>query len=119
MRRARVAQGEAEAVGDVLRAVPADGVRAHTAPRSSGVPATETLLQRRIAKLGAMARERLVGSILVRFTEHGGVLQVRLQDLRTGRTLEFETWVAAWACVDEAMKPVDDGDDDLRARGPR
>ena len=99
--------------------MPADGVHAHTAPRSSGVPTTETLLQRRIAKLGAMARERLVGSLLVRITEHGGVPQVRLQDLRTGRTLDFETWVAAWAYVDEAMEPVDDGDDDLLARGPR
>lgn len=66
-----------------------------------------------------MARERLVGSFLVRFTEQGGVPQVRLQDLRTGRTLDFVTWVAAWAYVDKAMKPVDDLDNDLRARGLR
>ena len=66
-----------------------------------------------------MARERLVGSYLVRFTEHGGVPQVRLQDLRTGRTLDFETWVAAWAYVDEAMKPVDESDEVARVRGPR
>lgn len=51
-----------------------------------------------------MAKERLVGSYLVRFTEddeHGA--RVRLQDLRSGEVLEFETWVAAWAFVDEAV----------------
>jgi hypothetical protein len=51
-----------------------------------------------------MAKERLVGSYLVRFTEgddHG--TRVRLQDLRSGEVLEFETWVAAWSFVDEAV----------------
>jgi hypothetical protein len=66
-----------------------------------------------------MARERLVGSFLVRFTEQGGVPQVRLQDLRTGATLEFETWVAAWAYVDEAMEPGDGSDEDARAARAR
>jgi len=66
-----------------------------------------------------MARERLVGSFLVRFTEQGGVPQVRLQDLRTGTALDFETWVAAWAYVDEAMKSVDESDEDVRAGEPR
>ena len=66
-----------------------------------------------------MARERLVGSFLVRFTEHGGVPQVRLQDLRTGTVLDFETWVAAWAYVDEAMHRVRATDDDGPAAGPR
>lgn len=51
-----------------------------------------------------MARERLVGSFLVRFTEQGGVPQVRLQDLRTGAALDFETWVAAWAYIDEVYE---------------
>ena len=51
-----------------------------------------------------MARERLVGSFLVRFTEQGEVSQVRLQDLRTGAALEFETWVAAWAYIDEVVE---------------
>jgi hypothetical protein len=69
--------------------------------------------------LGAMARERLVGSFLVRFTDMGGVALVRVQDLRTGRTLDFETWVAAWAYVDEAMQRVAETGEDERARGPR
>ena len=66
-----------------------------------------------------MARDRLVGSFLVRVTEQGGVPQVRLQDLRTGTALDFETWVAAWAYVDEAMQRAADGDEDGRAAGPR
>ncbi len=57
-----------------------------------------------------MARERSVGSSLVRFTEQGGVPQVRLQDLRTVLALAFETWVAAWAYIDEVFE-------DLRLRG--
>lgn len=65
-----------------------------------------------------MAHERLVGSFLVRFTEQGGVPQVRLQDLRTGAVLEFETWVAAWAYVDEAMQRTGTNDGDRRASGP-
>lgn len=51
-----------------------------------------------------MAKERLVGSYLVRFTEgdeHG--MRVRLQNLRSGEVLEFETWVAAWSFVDEVV----------------
>jgi hypothetical protein len=66
-----------------------------------------------------MARERLVGSFLVRFTEQGGVPHVRLQDLRTGAALDFETWVAAWAYVDEAMQRTSATDDDGPAAGSR
>jgi hypothetical protein len=66
-----------------------------------------------------MARQRLVGSYLVRFTEQGGVPQVRLQDLRTGTALEFETWVAAWAYVDEAMHRASAADEDGPAAGTR
>lgn len=50
-----------------------------------------------------MAKERLVGSYLIRFTEADHTTRVLLQDLRTGEVLEFETWVAAWAFVDEAL----------------
>ena len=59
-----------------------------------------------------MAKERLVGSFLVRFTEGDDLgTRVRLQDLRSGEVLEFETWVAAWSFVDEtvgARTPLDD-----------
>lgn len=59
-----------------------------------------------------MAKERLVGSYLVRFTEGDDQgTRVRLQDLRSGEVLEFETWVAAWSFVDEVVgartAPVD------------
>lgn len=61
-----------------------------------------------------MAKERLVGSYLIRFTERDERTLVQLRDLRTGEVLEFETWVAAWAYVDAA---VGDGRDDERAGG--
>jgi hypothetical protein len=44
---------------------------------------------------------------------------VRLQDLRTGAALDFETWVAAWAYVDEAMQRTNATDDDGPAAGSR
>jgi len=50
-----------------------------------------------------MTRARLVGSYLIRVTEDGRGARVRLQDLGAGVTLEFETWVAAWAYVDREL----------------
>jgi hypothetical protein len=50
-----------------------------------------------------MTRERLIGSYLIRMTEDGRGVRVRLQDLGAGVTLEFETWVAAWAYVDREL----------------
>jgi hypothetical protein len=50
-----------------------------------------------------MQRERLIGSFLFRVTEDGRGVRVRLQDFGAGVTLEFETWVAAWAYVDRAL----------------
>ena len=59
-----------------------------------------------------MPRETLLESFLVRVTgsEHGAC--VRLQDLRTGVAVEFETWVAAWSYVDEVLER-------RRSYGPR
>ena len=50
-----------------------------------------------------MAKDRLVGSFLIRFTESDRTARVQVQDLRTLEVLEFETWVAAWAFVDEVV----------------
>jgi hypothetical protein len=50
-----------------------------------------------------MQRARLIGSFLFRVTEDGRGVRVRLQDLGAGMTLDFETWVAAWAYVDGAL----------------
>lgn len=51
-----------------------------------------------------MATERLIGSYLIRFTDSAGTERVQVQDLRTREVLEFETWVAAWSFVDEAVR---------------
>lgn len=59
-----------------------------------------------------MAKERLVGSYLIRFTQADGIHRVHVQDLRTQEVLEFETWVAAWAFVDEAVHAETVGSDD-------
>ncbi|TVR92281.1 MAG: hypothetical protein EA416_07745 [Trueperaceae bacterium] len=61
-----------------------------------------------------MAKERLVGSYLIRFTQSNGTQRVHVQDLRTREVLEFETWVAAWAFVDEAVH-ADAACDDTRS----
>jgi len=53
-----------------------------------------------------MATERLLGSYLVRFTEDDHATRVRLQDLQSGEVLEFETWVAAWTFIDEALETL-------------
>ncbi len=50
-----------------------------------------------------MATERLVGSYLIRFTRSQRTTRVEVQDLHTREVLRFETWVAAWAFIDEAM----------------
>ena len=48
-----------------------------------------------------MSRTGLVGWYQERFTELGGVARLRLPDLRTGTVLDFGTWVATWAQVDD------------------
>ncbi len=51
-----------------------------------------------------MPRERVIASYLIRVTADERGTTVRLQDFRTGVTLEFETWVAAWSYVNEALE---------------
>jgi hypothetical protein len=50
-----------------------------------------------------MATERLVGSYLIRFTRSRSATRVEVQDLHTLEVLRFETWVAAWAFIDETV----------------
>ena len=52
-----------------------------------------------------MAKEQVIGSYLVRFTETERHRQVTLQNLRTGERLEFETWVAAWVFLENQLTP--------------
>jgi hypothetical protein len=55
-----------------------------------------------------MATERLVGSFLIRFTRSPHATRVEVQVLHTREVLRFETWVAAWAFIDEAMNAPND-----------
>jgi len=51
-----------------------------------------------------MSRERLIGSYLIRFTEHDDRPSTQVRDLRDGTTLEFETWIAAWEYLDTVLR---------------
>ncbi len=51
-----------------------------------------------------MHKERLLSSYLIRFCEADERVFVKLQNLRTGEQLSFETWLAAWAFLDETME---------------
>ena len=59
-----------------------------------------------------MATERLVGSYLIRFTRSRRATRVEVQDLHTREVLRFETWVAAWAFIDETLSSAQALDDD-------
>ena len=50
-----------------------------------------------------MAQESVIGSYMIRIVRSAGATRVLLHDLREGGSLEFETWVAAWAYLDERM----------------
>lgn len=47
-----------------------------------------------------MTRQKVTGSYLVRFTETQLEQSIRLHDLKTGKCVEFETWVSAWAFLE-------------------
>jgi hypothetical protein len=50
-----------------------------------------------------MSKERIIGSYLVRFSEKQDVTYINVHNLRTGEQLEFETWVSAWAFLEEVL----------------
>lgn len=51
-----------------------------------------------------MPKDRVIGTYLVRFIEKKQQPHISLHDLRTGEQLEFETWVSAWAFLEEALE---------------
>lgn len=51
-----------------------------------------------------MAVEKVLASYVVRFTEKRKHKRVQVHNLRTGETLSFETWVAAWVFLEEAQE---------------
>lgn len=50
-----------------------------------------------------MAREKVIGSYLLRFTEVQHTKHIYLHDLKTGKVLEFETWVSAWCFLEHQL----------------
>ena len=50
-----------------------------------------------------MARERVIGSYLLRFTEVEQQKHFYLHNLKTGEILEFETWISAWAFLEQTL----------------
>lgn len=52
-----------------------------------------------------MSKERIIGSYLLRFTQQKQQKHFYLHDLRTGEIIEFETWVSAWAFLEQELYP--------------
>ncbi len=50
-----------------------------------------------------MSKERVIGSYLLRFTQEKQQKHFYLQDLRTGEIIEFETWISAWAFLEQSL----------------
>ena len=66
-----------------------------------------------------MSRERLIGSYLIRFTEHDDRPSTQVRDLRDGTTLEFETWIAAWEYLDSVLRASSSSPQQDAAPSPR
>ena len=49
-------------------------------------------------------KERILASYLLRFTEMQGDKQFHLHNLKTGEMLQFETWVSAWAFLEQIIE---------------
>jgi hypothetical protein len=60
-----------------------------------------------------MNKERVIGSYLLRFTEATCEKHFYLQDLSTGQIIEFETWVSAWAFLEQKLYPNRDLDKEV------
>ena len=51
-----------------------------------------------------MTKDRVIGSYLLRFTESKNLKHIHLHNLKTGEVIEFETWVSAWAFLDQNLE---------------
>lgn len=51
-----------------------------------------------------MSREQILSSYLVRLSQSKHETKILLTNLKTGTALEFETWIAAWAFLDEVFR---------------
>ena len=54
-----------------------------------------------------MVKEQVIGSYIIRFAKsiqrHETLITITLQDIKTGEQLEFETWLAAWAFLEDVL----------------
>ncbi len=54
-----------------------------------------------------MVKEQVIGSYIIRFAKsimrHETAITITLQDIKTGEQLEFETWLAAWAFLEDVL----------------
>lgn len=51
-----------------------------------------------------MTRESIIGSYLLRVTKRGCNQQFYLHDLKTGKMLQFETWVSVWVFLEQVIE---------------
>ena len=63
-----------------------------------------------------MAKEQVLGSYLMRFTQKEQQRHVTVQNLKTGERLEFETWLSVWAYLDAQL--ISDNLDELPRAPP-
>lgn len=58
-----------------------------------------------------MVKEQVIGSYIIRFTkrinQQGSGIAITLQDIKTGEQLEFETWLSAWAFLEQVLDDYD------------
>ena len=67
-----------------------------------------------------MVKEEVIGSYIIRFTkkifQQGCGIAITLQDIKTGEQLEFETWLSAWAFLEEVLEDHDVSEDSLSGK---
>ena len=51
-----------------------------------------------------MTKQTVIGSYLLRFVEKQKHRHIYLQDLISGETLEFESWVSVWAFLEAKLE---------------
>ncbi len=66
-----------------------------------------------------MPRETYIGGYLLRLIGVDGRPRVVLRDLGRSEVIEFETWVAAWAYIDEVLQDFERSSVEPDATGPR
>lgn len=58
-------------------------------------------------------RETYIGGYFLRLISVDGSTRIVLRDLGRNEVIEFETWVAAWAYIDEVLQDFERSSSDL------